>query len=434
MAALVLISVAMGFVASLEKFNGANLMGLGTGLLATIGAVYMVGLAIVLLSFIPKETLIKGGIIAGAILTALALFTLAVGAIKTPPNPTLFTSYIGLVAALLLMAGLITILGHMNAKTFIQGALFVGIMLTELAVFSLLTSLVKNPSIKGPVATALSMIGLAVALMMMCQVIKTIGSMSITQISKGFAVMTLMMAELLIVSKLASIQVSLGGGAFNMGKSAGQFGSMIGMAFAILALSAVVFLLGNMSASVLGKGFAAMTIMLIELGILMAVMQNLPHGTVASGVSNILTLFGIATTMLILAAVLYMLGKMKTSTLVKGVLSITVIMLAMAAVLRSLGRVANGSLGGSIVGLIAMVGILTLVAGALYLLSEYGNVDKMLPIALAITAVILGLAAAMIAISVVGALGIQGVAVGLLGFIGFIATLAAVAMAFGTLT
>lgn len=98
-------------------------------------------------------------------------------------------------------------------------------------------------------------------------------------------------------------------------KDIAQFGKMIRkLSTSLLILSAVIFILGKMDTNTLGQGMAAVGGFLLGMAALMAFSKDINKDSVAFGKM----IRSISVSLLILSGVVYIFGNMKTETLIKG--------------------------------------------------------------------------------------------------------------------
>ena len=200
-------------------------------------------------------------------------------------------------SAMLILAKAVKNFGGMKWSEIGKGLTAIGALLTELAIFTRLTGNAKHV-----MSTGTSMVLLGAAMKIFASVMKDFGGMKWSEIGKGLTAMGLALAELTLALNLMPSDT--------VGKGAGLIA--VGAAMAILA--SVMSKFGGMSWEDISKGLVAMGLALAELSIAL----NLMNGAVAGSAALIIAAGALA----IIAPVMKTLGEMSWEGIVKGLVSL----------------------------------------------------------------------------------------------------------------
>lgn len=335
-------AILVGVAKLLSQNSGSMIKG-ATGFVIFAAAILVLTEAVKKLGALDAETLTKGLIGVGVVITELALFMKitdlnGMGLLKG--------------AGILLLATAVNVLavavgkfGAMDTGAMIKGLAAVGVVLAELAIFVNLTG-----DSKRVITTALGLTILAAAMLIFAQAIGTMGNFSWEQIGKGLTTMAGALAAVVVAMRLMP-----------KGMIA-QSVALIGIATALVILSNALSTMGGMSWESIAKGLVTLAGSLTIIAIAMKLMTGALPGAAA--------LLVISAALTILAGVLKTLGSMSLGEIgtallalvgVFAVLGVSALVLApLTPVLLALG-VAIALLG---VGCVAVgVGLLAFSAG-----------------------------------------------------------------------
>ena len=279
-----------------KVFSGAkgvvNAIGIMTGMSV---AVLILSAALKVLSTVDPDTMAEGLLAIGLLMTELLVFLAAskyIGKAKTNA-----LGLIGLAGALLLMSVAVKEFGEIDADQLKQGLIAIGILLAELAVFSLASS--KAGSI---ISTGIAMIALGAAMKIFASAIKDLGEMDVETLKQGLAAMAGVLAELAIAMwAMPSGTIAIGAG-------------LVVVAAAMKILASALGNFGAMQWDEIGRGLTAMGIALGEL----AIALNFMRGTLSGAAALVVAAGALA----ILAPVMKVLSTISWGGIFKGLFAI----------------------------------------------------------------------------------------------------------------
>lgn len=219
-----------------------------------------------------------------------------------------------LAVGMVIMAVAIKMLGNMNPGAALQGVIALAVILKVLTGF--METVQKNAKRMKPSAGIL--MGLAVSCVILAGAVYMLGSMDSGKAIQGVialaAVIGLLTGFMLVVSKDQY-----------MGKGAAV---LMGLAIACNILVSAIWMLGTMDTGKLLQGVIAVTVLITELSVAMAIAgRTNPKGAAA--------ILSMAVAVTVLVGAVYMLGNMNVGTLAKGLISLAVglgiLAIAMAA-------------------------------------------------------------------------------------------------------
>lgn len=335
----------------------------------------------------------------GKTLNALVTLCIGLGIVGAMLKKTSFGSAAGAIAiavALWLLVGVIEKLDKLELDN--PGRVVFG-MIGLIAAILLLMLTVRAAG-KNAGNAGFSILGIAAGMLLMIEVIKQVSDISVGEILKGLFVigaLTGFIGTLMLFSKFTEKAQPV------------KTGLMILMiAGAMLLLVAAIKLLSKLSWNELAKGTTPLLVLGAVFVGLMYVSQYAKK-CISGIVLIVLTIASIT------AAVL-LLSRIEPERLWPAMAAISIIAAVMAALVGVSGLVKP-----SWQSMLLIVVVLAAIAGALYLLCTYTNVDDAIGIAKSLSVLILAISVAMVACSVLGKLSLKGVGIALLGMIGILA-------------
>jgi len=380
--------------------SAKNIDGLGKMLVKMSVAILLMAIVIKMLGRLETKALVQGFAAMMGFVGIIALLTLIAkmsgGAIESVGK-----TMIQFAAAMLLMAVVIGILGHMDPQKLAKGYVamlgFVGII----ALLTLITKLAGYGTMERLSTVLLSM---SASMFIMTIVMSLLGHMDPSVMAKGIVGIGLLVgviALLVYITKLA-------------GKDSAKISStLLAMSASIAILAAVAVVLSLLDIGSLVKGIVAV-------GILTSFMVGLIYVTkyAQDSMKNIIAL---TVAVAVMAAAVVVLSLIDTSKLVPAVAGM-IFMMTSFGVMCKLASNINSSLPS----LIIMVGVVAILAGVVVLLSTL-QVESVMGSAISLSALLLAVSAAMFIVSKVpvasalqGALGLLAMAVPLLAFVGIL--------------
>ena len=277
--------------------------------------------------------------------------------------------------AMMLMAGVIKIISGMDPAD-----ILVGVLAMEAFVLLFAQMAIAN-RIAGNNATAFgtTILSMSVSMLLLSGVLKILSGMDAGDVIKGIAIMevfVLLIAEMLLISKL--------------GKDTGKVaGTILSMSVAIGILAGVSVLLSMVDLGGLIKGITAVGI----LGLIMSGMVKSLKG--AQNAKGAIMMMSIAIG--VMAASVAALSFIDAGKLVGATAALSMLMGMFAVMSKSLGKMKKGSFSS----LVVMLGVITILAGIITALSLL-NVGSTLEIAASLSLLLASLSASILLISKIG--------------------------------
>ena len=404
--AIAALAVILGvFAAAMSKLGSVKDVKMG-GIVAL-----MVGIAAALLIITKvieslggmSDDALKQGLISTAsiigMLIILVYMMSQLGSMKAPKVNGLAKMFVGIAAAIAVMAIVIKMLGGLDPNALGQGLVAVGILAGIIVGLMAATNLISTKDITkiGSV-----MLGIAVAIGIMGVVVTLLGGLSTEHLTKG----------LVAVGVLAGIIVGLMA-ATNLisTKDLTKIGSvMLGVAVAIGIMGVLVMVLGGLSVEHLAKGIVAVALLG---GVLVGLMAatNLASAQEMTRIAG--TLIAFAAAIGIMALAVTILGFLSVEHLAKGIIAVGLLGVIMALMIASTKGAEN--VKGNIIAMTVAIGVMAVAVAAL----SFIDTEKLL-VATGALGILMGMFALIIKAgsnvqSSVGTLLVMVVAVGLLG-------------------
>ncbi len=353
--------------------------------------------ALLIMALIPFNKLIKG-------ITALTfLFGVLMSAMKEMEKVDVdkLAGVAGvltvLAVAMVIMAVAVKMLGNMDPDAAVQGVLALTVILTVLTEF--METVQKNAKRMQPSANIL--MGLAISCVVLAGAVYLLGSMDSGKAIQGVvalaAVIGLLTGFMVVVSKNQY-----------MGKGAAV---LMGLAVACNILVSAIWMLGTMDTGKLLQGMIAVTLLITELSVAMALAgRTNPKGAAA--------IMAMALAVTVLVGAVYLLGNMKVETLAKGLIALAAGLAILAISMAAADAFQDGAvaLGIASVSLIMLsnalkqlstlswtqlaIGLIALAGGFTILLAAAFVADLVAPGLIILTAALLALGLALLPISI----------------------------------
>lgn len=318
----------------LSKYGGKVKTGV-VGIIAFSAAIYILASSVKKLGELDTDTLIKGLISVGILLSELALFMMSskFGSFK----PTQAIGLVILSAALLVLQKAVEGFGSLNTETLLKGLIAVGAVLTEIAAFSLAAGESKHI-----LKTSVSLIIMAKAIEMLQKPMSDFGNMDWDQIGKGLVAVGGALAEITLAMRLMpknTLTVGIG---------------LLAVAGSLTIIGKVVMDMSTMSWEEIGKGMVSLGGSLA----ILAIAMNTMKGTLGASAAMLV----MATSLAILTPVLKSLGSMSWIEIAKGLIVLASSFAIIGVAANLLSPVIPAILGLS--GAIALLGVAALAVGA----------------------------------------------------------------------
>lgn len=229
-----------------------------SSLIAISTALLIVSGAVKILSKIDAQSLIKAVGIIGIVLAEFAALFYAVKNVKATNILSVGLSMVAVSAALVVMTGVIKLLGSIDAGSVTKALLAIGVLLIEIAAFTVIAGKVGAAKV---LAVAAAMLIMAPAFVIFASAIKILSKIRFGKIIGAVAGIG---ALLLVLAGFAAIIAATGTTLSFIALSA----AMVLMSASILALSGALWILGNLDWNQLKKGIVAFTAMIVIIGAL----------------------------------------------------------------------------------------------------------------------------------------------------------------------
>jgi tape measure domain-containing protein len=265
---LIGVGVLMAGIVLFMKSTDGEKMGIfkSTGILILATSLVVLSQAVKQLSQIDTGELIKGLIAIGVLLGELALFVNTTGDVKHVISTAIGMTILG--AAMLIFAEAIGTMGDMSWEQIAKGLIT---MAGALAEVTLAMSLMPD----GMITKALGMIGIATALVILSNALKSMGNMSWEEIAKGLV--ALGGAMVILVVGLNLMDSALSGAA-----------AMLVVAAALAIIAPVLKTLGGMSWEEIGKGLVTLAGAFAVIGVAGLLLGPIVPGLLGVGAAVIL--------------------------------------------------------------------------------------------------------------------------------------------------
>lgn len=280
------------------------------------------------LAMLPAEQLIQGAIAIGVLAKILTASMSTLAGVKVNPKKfgVMLAALIVFSAAMVQLSIAALIMGSMDTKALLQGIVAVGLMLEGLVQFA--KQLAKNE--KQMISGAATILGMALAINMLILPVTILGALPTAVIMQGLVAVSLLMAG------IAAFVYSLNKSTSSFEKLAGVAVMLLGVAHALVMISAVVVALGMLPRGAIIQGLLGMSAALT----VMAVVATKTPPTALAGAYSVLAL---AVAMLVVSTVLQKIGQIPWDNLLSSALK----MGAVLAVLVIAARSAEGSWEGA---------------------------------------------------------------------------------------
>lgn len=365
--------------------------------------------------------------------TAMTAFSKVQSGVKGVATMT--AGVVGIATALLLMSLAIKTLANLDPDGLVRGTVaLIGIMF---ALKTVAKELSKGSS--GAIKAAIALTALGVALNIIALAVFALGSMKPEKLQQGLIGISVVLAGLMVFLRAVS-------GTKGLLQAAAAVYILSG---ALVVMTGAIFLLGSMKVETLQQGLLGMAVALLGIAIAMRLM---PKGMIVSAVSLVI----VAEALVILAAALRIMGGMDLDQLKTAIIALGASMIIIAAglyamqgaiggaaaliiasgalvilaiALKSLGQMSLKEIG---LALLAIVGVLVVLAGAAALMTPI--IPSLLALAGALLALgigaaligggILALSIGLTALGTGGAAGISALVLALSAVIGLLPFLA----------
>lgn len=331
----------VGAMALLTKVGGGLIKGAVTmpliagSIVILSGSLILLAAAMKLMATMDWEEIAKGLVGIGGGLTAIGIGTKLMGPSLILVGPGL----IAVAASLLLLSGAMKVFATMEWAEIGKGLLGVAGGLTAIGVG--LTLIGPSVLLIGP-----GLIGVAVALGILSGAILALGSMDLETLGKGIVSIGAALAAIGLGIMLIPPTVAL------------QAAGLVILAVALNGIAAAVGILGSMDIATLAKGIISIGAALVVLAGGLALMSGTLPGAAALLVA--------AGALAILAPAIGLLGTMKWTTIIKGLVAIG----AAIGVLAIAGTFAAAPLTALGIALLPLAGVMLVVSGSVYILAK----------------------------------------------------------------
>ena len=287
-------------IGSLALFSKLDLQLKGTG--KAIVLMNGMAVAILVLSFALKNisSLDTEGIVKGLVGIGVLMAEISLFLNTAKFDGKVKSTAVGIVilsAALLILTNTVKALGGMDINQLTQGLISIGVLLAEIVAFTKLTS-----GTKAMVSMGAGLILLGASMKIFASAVKDLGSMDVNQLTQGLIAMGIALAEIAIATQLMpKNMIGIGAG-------------LLIVSAAMLVLSKSLNAFSGMSWDEIARGLAVMAGSLLILSLALIAMK----GTLAGSAALLIA----ATSLAIIAPVLKTLGSLSWEAIVKGLVTL----------------------------------------------------------------------------------------------------------------
>ena len=260
-------------------------------------------------------------------------------------------------AGINLMVSALSVLSKMDTGNMIKGLVGLAVLMTELGVFLRITN--KKEFKAGPGA----MIGIGTAVLMMALSLKVISKLDWGGILKGLVGLGAILLELGLFMRLTS----------GFGSSKGLLG-MVGIGIAVLLIAKSLEGLAKLSVKGIIKGIVGLGAIFLEIAIFMKLISE---RNALRQVGLAMSMVGIGVALSLIVASLRSLAKLKTKSLVKGIIGLGLVFIEIAAFMRLIrGRRSIRQFGNALalIGIAAAINLFVVAIAGLSMIKPQGLV------------------------------------------------------------
>ncbi len=295
-------------------------------LLTIAGAIAVLSGSLVILSLIDSEKLMTA---LGAITVLFVELSASMIILQNSMGGTKMVKVAGTMVAMsvaiLILSSALKSLAELDWDGITKGSVGIGVLMTELQLF------LKNVEGSKLLGASTSMIAIGIALNILADAVKKLGSLNIAELSKGLSGVGVILSELLVFinlikpNKLMSTSIA-----------------MIAIGGALKILASAVNDFGSLDLVTIAKGLSSMGVVLAEIGIFANLVK--PEKLVSTGIAMI----AIGGAMLIFAEAIGKMGMLNPDEIGKGLITmggaLTIITIAMNLLPKDVGIKSAGIL------------------------------------------------------------------------------------------
>lgn len=375
-----LLAALVGSMVILDKVlsedAGKKLSSLATSMMLMGVAVGILAASVWLLGKMDIGTVLQGLGVALLSITMLAGGVALAGMAKNVAGIGL--AFLGLALGVGILAASLLVFKFINYEEIEKGLLTIAAILITLSVAA---RIADGKKLAG---AGVAMLGVGAGLLALSYGIKSIANLDAGQILKGLGVLAAVMVGLTLMTK------------FGGGKLTATIGALVGLSFALIALSYAIGLIANIDFWDAAGGMAVLVVGLIGLGLAMRAFPKTMPAIAGS-------LVAIAGALAILIAAIWLIGNMDLSTVAQGVIVLGGALGGLFAVLKFLPPSAVASMIPLAAGMLALSASMLILAVAMRALNdvEWSSLGKA-------ALILVGLGAAIALMAVFGAAAAPG--------------------------
>lgn len=330
--------VFVGLMALITRLaGGKDLSKLGTTLLSMAASMMIMVYVGKIASELNKDQMIKGGIAIvalGAIITGLIAATRLAGGGELK---RVGTTLLMMAISIGIMAGVVSLLGLLNAEHLTKGLVAVGLL------GAVVTAMIW--ATRGASQCVGNLVVITVAIALMAAAVAALSLIDTTKLLTTTGAMAVLMGMFALIAK-------------SSGNVQGAWGSLLVMTVAVGLLAAIIYVLSGLPVeSVIGSA-AGLSILMLSLAASMAIAST----TGALSGPAMVGMFAMVGVVALLAVVLGLLTALDCAPSIETAAAISLMLVAMAAVYAVLG--ATGALAGpAIVGALGMMAVIGIIGG-----------------------------------------------------------------------
>lgn len=287
-------------------------------------ALLILAAAMLVMALVPFPKLIKGITAVAVLFGVLTAAMKAMEKVDADKLQGVAGVLTVLAVAMVIMALAVKMLGNMDPKSAVQGVLALGLILKLLTGF--METVQKNAKRLQPSAGIL--LGLAVACVVLAGAVYMLGSMDTGKAIQGVIALSYVILLLTGFMVVVSKNQYMGRGA----------GILLSLAISCNILVSAIYMLGTMDTGRLLQGVIALTVIIAELAVAMAIAGR----TNTRGAAAILAM---SAAVLVLVGAVYMLGKMDVVQLAQGLIALAAGLAILALSMAAADTFKEGAIG-----------------------------------------------------------------------------------------
>ena len=319
-------------------------------------AVGLLSLSLILLASLDQEALTRGTVAISTLFANLVVAMKQFG--KSSASAKLSGVILAMSIAVLVLSMAVKKLAKIDPESLTRGMLAVGALLEMLVLVAKQLSK-EDKMMKG----AIGLVAMALAIKMLVKPIKKLGEMDPKVLGQGLLSIAAIMAVMALFVKLTTAN-----------KDQSQKMMSVGVGLILLALAMKLIIgsvakLGKMDPGELLQGVGAISILLLELGAFVGLMNKFAGGAKTAAIAASVVI--LATALLLIVGAVALMGHMDAKKLKNGLVGIFVILASVSLALVALNKFTNAAaLPVIAASLVIVAGAMVILAGAIAMMGH----------------------------------------------------------------